>query len=211
MMIVSYSISDDICFNFTIVGASGNIYKVLIGSTIECDCPDKSIHISGNVYDPTGIKHCKHIFFIKQKVFKIPLEHEMLCRLGFKEWERKYMKLHANFGAEMASPTIREILLHNGTSNITPKTDETCAICCEELENQDNVFCEVSCRSGLHRSCFETMKQHTPELKCPTCRIPWVENADKNTQKIIVKDKEYVSIKHLRPKSPRKRSLSSKK
>jgi len=48
-------------------------------------------------------------------------------------------------------------------------------------------------------------------LKCPTCRMLWVENVDTHTQKVIVKDKEYVSIKHMLPKSIRRRSLSSKK
>jgi hypothetical protein len=210
MMVVSYSISSDMTFSFKLVGASGNVYQVSIGSTLECDCPDKSIHKSGDFYDFNGIKHCKHLFFLKQKVFKIPLDHEMLCRLGYRRWEREYMKLHANFGAEMAPPSIRELLSSNQIHTGTPKTDETCAICCESLQNETNVYCEVSCRSGLHQSCFETMKLHTPELKCPTCRMPWVENVVKNTQKITVMGKEYVSIKHLRPKPPKRRSLSTK-
>ncbi|KAJ2923755.1 hypothetical protein H1R20_g13336, partial [Candolleomyces eurysporus] len=62
---------------FSVLGSTGNVYTITIGTTPKCNCPDAG---KGN--------HCKHILFVMTKVLQVPQS----SNLWYQKYEPSFLK-----------------------------------------------------------------------------------------------------------------------
>jgi len=185
-----------------VCGSKGALYTVAIGSVCTCDCPDRSLNLEG-----TGVgdvKHCKHIFFIKREMLRIPPSHPMMRRLGYAAWEVSYMAGHANLGVAKPSWAIQEAWKGTTTVSVHDPAD-TCKICYDTLGDALPVRCLVQCRTAYHAGCVESYKAHCSPLICAVCRTPWTEVEEVGLKSVVARGQTYASVGHLRPTPVKKR------
>jgi len=162
---------------FTVLGSTGNVYNVVIGSMVTCSCPDA---MKGNV--------CKHQLFVFLRVFRLPasspliyqkalLAHERAdlftfsCKPQRSAWAKASIR-NAYAEATGCSPQKRgrkkagkddELLCRNAA------TDD-CVICFEKLGKEELKVCK-SCQNAVHDDCFQKWaKAQGSKVTCPHCR-----------------------------------------
>ena len=150
-----------------IIGSTGNIYKVTVGKTASCTCPDSK---KGN--------ECKHKVYALNTVLKAP-EH-LVYQLAFLSNELQEIFEGA--------PPIPTVVTEGETKDGARKPVEgECPICYMDLEEESNelVWCKAACGNNLHKSCFEqwAASQRGCTVKCVYCRTPW-EMDKKDTDSI---------------------------
>jgi hypothetical protein len=182
---------------FVICGSTGNLYRVTIGDTCTCTCPDAW-------RTDEGVKFCKHLIFVKTSVFRIPPRHEMVRRVGYCDWELEYLRRHATVGARAPS-IILDAYNQRTAIPVAPMVDPSasCPICYEDLGISGSGFaiCLTGCRAALHSECLTSLRAHTNPVLCPCCRTPWtdVQGADVG----VVRKGDFDNVKHLRPVTPK--------
>ncbi|KAF9012885.1 hypothetical protein BDZ89DRAFT_963413 [Hymenopellis radicata] len=168
---------------FSVLGSTGNIYKVTIDHLPRCDCPDFQ---KGN--------HCKHIIFIFTKVLQVPSHstHWYQKALLTEELEEVFNNAPLAPNA-LANERVREAYAR--ATGKTPKAastsqsqktrkvpgeDDDCPICYESMHKQPEAkleWCE-ECGNALHKECFgqwrTTQRNAGKKLTCVWCRADWV-------------------------------------
>ena len=165
---------------YTIMGSTGNVYTVTIGSIVSCTCPDP-------------YHHCKHILFVKIKVLKIPQESYLVYQNAFVPNELVEIFRHAAENNELdasviASERVRQVYSSTMGLDVVEKIEsekrnirksfegEDCPICYEEMTiAQDDSkllsWCEHSCGKNYHKECIDCLKKHAgAKASCPMCR-----------------------------------------
>lgn len=170
--------------HFSVMGTTGNIYKVKIDvNNQSCNCPDYIRRRSP----------CKHVFFVFLKVLKSSedfgkyLDESNLLDL-FDNLENLTKKLYAT--DELRDAYIKQIkqdstsYLNNNNLGIKDqKKDENCPICMDALENGEEIdFCKYGCGKSIHLQCFTMWCKKSPnsEKKCVYCRTEWDKKENKN-------------------------------
>ncbi|WVQ71666.1 hypothetical protein IAR50_001206 [Cryptococcus sp. DSM 104548] len=175
---------------FKVLGSTGNVYTVTIGSIPDCDCPDFE----------KGNAPCKHVIFAFLKVLKVPTYSPVWYQKGLTPAE-----LNAVWASAPAAPSaavsvnsrVRDAYLKatgkyppaeeaqssNGGKRIVA-TGEDCPVCYDAMTQRDEdmkklVYDESlgGCGRPLHAECFKmwaaTAKKQHKDVTCVWCRSPW--------------------------------------
>ncbi|WVQ70005.1 uncharacterized protein L199_008229 [Kwoniella botswanensis] len=183
---------------FKVLGSTGNVYTVNIGTIPRCDCPD---NLKGN-------KPCKHIIFIFIKVLKVPDDSSVWFQMSLTPEEVEHVfntspptpngsvtvnvKVHKAYihatgrgGEDEEVVTGIDKEIKDGSDG--KKMDavgEDCPVCYEEMTQEDVdgkklVYDETltGCGKPLHTECFQiwamTARSKGNDVTCVWCRSPW--------------------------------------
>ncbi len=157
---------------FTVMGTTGNVYKVIIGAEPACSCPD--FQTRGN--------RCKHIYFILIRVMHVTNTDEDQESFSDSELQEMFDSMPKILNHLIADNTHRDTYneLKNKTSpeikTVDKKsTDDCCPICLDDLENTEELdYCKYSCGKAIHKTCF-TMWMKRNNANCVFCRQSWVQ------------------------------------
>ncbi|KAI0004228.1 hypothetical protein BJV74DRAFT_809981 [Russula compacta] len=166
---------DKLCEEFKVLGSTGNVYTVIIGSSPSCNCPDAT---RGN--------HCKHILFIFLKVLQVPQSSNLWYQKALLTSELQSIFANAPRAPNaLAHDKVRDAYARatgqaptstpSGSNRRIPTPEDSCPICYDGMHgiSQDKlVFCE-ECGNALHTECFEQWRRSAAKLTCVWCRAKW--------------------------------------
>ncbi|KAL5729057.1 hypothetical protein ACHQM5_002061 [Ranunculus cassubicifolius] len=164
--------------NFYILGATGNVYKVTISTTLTCSCPDRTVP-------------CKHLLFVFLRVLGLSLDDTCLRRRTLRPCHLTRILGNATSVESYAGRRVRErfhqllpqLLLSPSSSSSDCRVDledgATCPICLEVMSKDDKVVVCGSCRNPLHEECLLTWKRAKGRrsTNCVICRARWRDMA----------------------------------
>ena len=165
---------------FKVLGSTGNVYTVDIGSHPCCDCPD---FLKGR-----GL--CKHILFVWLRVLGISED-------DYRIWQRALISSELRSAVEplfkrrarRALPLARQEVQKAFEKATKQEEDEDqerrhrkvlegedCPVCFEEMCQAEETagkltFC-CACGNNFHRDCIRRWQQASSG-SCPLCREPW--------------------------------------
>ncbi|OCF55713.1 hypothetical protein L486_06464 [Kwoniella mangroviensis CBS 10435] len=183
---------------FKVLGSTGNVYTVNIGTIPRCDCPD---NLKGN-------KPCKHIIFVFIKVLKVPDDSSIWFQMSLTPEEvdhvfntspptpngsvtvnvkvhKAYLHATGRGGEDEEVVTGIDKEIKDGSDG--KKMDavgEDCPVCYEEMTQEDVdgkklMYDETltGCGKPLHTECFQmwamTARSKGNDVTCVWCRSPW--------------------------------------
>lgn len=162
---------------FTILGAVGNVYTVVISRHPTCSCPDFA---KGNL--------CKHILFVMLRVLKLEPTNPLVWQRAYLTSEVRNILANASVTDQtvLASSRIRQKyteVKYGGTPGGSSQQSKQrpvegdCPICCEDLGGGEKVvFCD-ECGNNIHQVCFDkwasTKRSKGDPVTCVYCRAPW--------------------------------------
>lgn len=166
---------------FKVLGSTGNVYSVDIGTRPCCDCPD---FLKGR-----GL--CKHILFIWLRVLGVSED-------DYRIWQRALIsselstaveplfKRHAKRALPLARKEDQKAFL-KATQQEGPEDEDEerrhrkdlgddCPVCFEAMAEDEEtagklVFC-CACGNNFHKDCIRRWQQASCG-SCPLCRVPW--------------------------------------
>eukprot|EP00977_Amphora_coffeiformis_P010721 scaffold2512_cov164-Amphora_coffeaeformis.AAC.6 len=208
----------------TVLGSTGNVYKVTLAHLVHCTCPD---HAKGNV--------CKHILFVMLKVVGLPATSPLVHQAAllsnelreiFAMLDQRMAQVGRN-GGVMANARVREAYQDltspapkcaqqddddendkklettlTGTAR-QPIEHEDCPICFDPLlpdggnqKKEQIVFCRAVCGYNFHKTCMASWK--TQSSTCPNCRAEWVDDSSSTGAGVVVSSPEgYTNLGRL--------------
>lgn len=200
-------------YSFTVLGSTGNLYKVELKQTPSCDCPDFSKRSD----------LCKHILFILLKAIGMPQDSPLVYQQSYTNSEIKSMidrmMSRPVWMAVLANDSVRSTGVHLANGGITtsikgkidtsyaprlPVNASVCPICLdpmEELLGKDKVvYCKGSCGQNFHKDCIRKWNEVPPYPNtCPRCQKGWVQ------------DEPYINLGGLQGMSPFRDNSSYKR
>eukprot|EP00747_Dinoflagellata_sp_TGD_P087534 gnl/TRDRNA2_/TRDRNA2_163664_c0_seq1.p1 gnl/TRDRNA2_/TRDRNA2_163664_c0~~gnl/TRDRNA2_/TRDRNA2_163664_c0_seq1.p1 ORF type:complete len:380 (-),score=43.67 gnl/TRDRNA2_/TRDRNA2_163664_c0_seq1:248-1357(-) len=163
---------------YAVLGSTGNVYKVEVGSLVSCNCPDA---LKGNI--------CKHQLFVFLRVLRTPRSSELIYQRSLLSSERQQLFASAKrpVRSAVARASVKEAYAEaTGRSPKKRRKEEAenepshrgdanddCTICFEALGNEKLTVCGA-CRNAVHETCFRQWRQAKGrDITCPFCREPW--------------------------------------
>jgi hypothetical protein len=167
LFLISQAQTSDVERSYSVLGSTGNVYRVTIGSRNSCTCPDAS---RGNL--------CKHVLFVLVRVLKIPADNPLSHQRIFSEDERRDIFLLAPPppAQVLAEQRVRQELAKlegrpddaaAAVAAAAPAAPEAkrveqrptagleCPVCYEDFGDESTVFCQFSCGQSVHAECFK--------------------------------------------------------
>lgn len=206
---------EDYTREYSVMGSTGNVYKVVIENEPTCTCPDFRIRRN----------RCKHIFFILIRVMKVDNEtqdfyddeelKEMFSNIprithnliANKKLRKKYQKIKKGDLSEDEDEDEKEDFVEQ--KPIEP--DDDCPICLDKLKNGDVDYCKKSCGRSIHKLCFKMWCKKNQPI-CVFCRAEWSFSQLKNSKrKSRSKSKSKSTSKSRSHSRSRSRSKKQKK
>ncbi|RIB04945.1 hypothetical protein C2G38_2119549 [Gigaspora rosea] len=163
---------------FTVLGATGNVYTVTICHLPNCTCPDFQ---KGNL--------CKHILFVYIKVLRVQASSKLIFQRALLTKELRAIFAKSQDYAALANYRVRS--LYNTLCKAESKEETVqrrpiegdCAICYEPLEPTENLseilWCRGGCGNNLHKECFlkwKSSRMFGRAVTCVYCRREWKEH-----------------------------------
>ncbi|KAJ5714939.1 uncharacterized protein N7483_012120 [Penicillium malachiteum] len=149
--------------SFDVVGATGNLYKVVVGQVPTCTCPDLRFRRVP----------CKHICYALVHALKAPtnLQYQLAFLSSIREiWE----------GSPLCR--IQSCVVEDNEGNRKP-VEGDCPICFMEFETdpekkEEIIWCQASCGNNVHKKCFADWAKTTRNsgVRCVYCRASWKYN-----------------------------------
>lgn len=199
---------------FTVLGSTGNVYKVKIDKHPNCDCPD---HMKGNL--------CKHILFVFLKVLRTPRDSYIICQRALLQHELQevFSQAPKRNDRVRASAAVRAAYAGGSSEEAAgPSTDkrkaideEPCSICFDDFSKSDDshgklVWCETGCGHNFHKQCMQMWlgsKHSAAEKTCPLCRTLWSQQGTGGSQ--AEGEEGYVNLGQLQPGVSTERDTST--
>lgn len=169
--------------DFTVLGATGNVYTVRVCRQPSCTCPDAG---KGNV--------CKHLLFVMLRVLKQPVSNPAIWQKALltSEVQQLLESGAAPDAGILADEAVRQkfAAAAGGVAGPGPAAaaaptqqrpiEGDCPICCEEMApgGEAVVFC-ATCFNNLHQDCFGRWRAQKlgaqQPVTCVYCRAPWMD------------------------------------
>ena len=143
---------------FVVLGSGGTFYVVQFGPVPSCDCPDHRIRGTS----------CKHLYFVKLRVLRMPPRHWLVYQTGYKDWELRYFALHLTTSGIRAPKPVLDAF-HGTAAAAPPDPTAECPICYEPLGSEPTATCTTSCRTVYHASCVAQQRTYG-DTQCALCR-----------------------------------------
>lgn len=175
---------------FTVLGATGNVYTVRISRHPTCDCPD---HAKGNL--------CKHILFIYLRALKLAPNNPLVWQKALLTTEVEEVLGGRHSTGSDAADVLASASVRAGYARMTAgqaggcggsgaaedgvvrrKVEGDCAICFDDLKGgHEAISWCASCGNNLHTKCCDQWVrmrhgQHQ-DVSCVYCRAPWVDGS----------------------------------
>jgi len=170
---------------YAVLGSTGNVYTITIGTLNECSCPDFA---KGNL--------CKHVIFIMLKVLRVASNSEYVYQKALLTTELEEIFANAPqtlFGTHMANDAVRREYnkaMGDGdddtagditTSEVKRKPLEgDCPVCMDDIdESEATTWCRAQCGNNVHVQCFKEWKKNAirsgQDVVCMYCRAEWID------------------------------------
>lgn len=194
---------------FSVLGATANVYSVSVGKHPNCSCPDFQ---KGNL--------CKHYLFVMLRVLRLDRSDPLV-------WQKALLKSEAEqvLGGTRSTRADAEVLADQSvishyrrltgkdaaSSSAGPRDPASkqrpiegeCAICYDSLKAdgtapEDKVtFCQ-ECGNNVHVECFKrwtaSKKSSGEPVTCVYCRCPWVVESGGSGASL---NKDYVNLRDV--------------
>ncbi|KAM0968529.1 hypothetical protein ACFX13_017170 [Malus domestica] len=170
--------------NFSVLGATGNVYTVSLSATPSCTCPDRTTP-------------CKHILFVFLRVLGLPLDDACLRRKTLRSCQVSRLLGLPMLPESLAAVSLRErfhqLFFQESSSTTRPRHDleieegRSCPICLEEMAGrEERVVACGACRNPIHEECLMKWKRSSGRrsANCVICRARW-----KDINRIMEQDK----------------------
>lgn len=173
---------------YAVLGATGNVYKVVIDRSPTCTCPDFQLRRTV----------CKHQLFVTLRVLRIAQDNPVVWQRGLLTSEVQQMlggQLSQRAAPGVAGDVqadralVQQYKQATGKAKAGAEPAETvqrplegaeCGICFDDLHACDAplvVFCQ-SCGNNVHASCFSRWRaSQGSSVTCVYCRAPWKDAA----------------------------------
>jgi len=195
---------------FTVLGSTGNVYRVTIGRLVQCTCPD---HQKGNI--------CKHIIFVMVRVLKQSRMSSLIIQAALLSTELESIFANvstANDASVLATTEVRAVFGEKPAPEEKKKDgkrkeitdDDDCGVCFEaliEANEKDLDWCKDGCGKSIHKQCWSMWRKQGHNT-CVYCRAEWkVVSAATATQNIKngggqrLSEEGYVNVAHLQGQS----------
>ena len=161
---------------YDILGSTGSVYRVSIGTYFTCSCPDNM----------TRHNQCKHILFILHRYLKIPIENEITSSDKSRFSEEELTILFSFLSEHQRKQSQKELeatkfiqeqyqkkVLHKNSNLKEQKEEkeipkviqrsleeegEDCVICLELMNPKDTsnplIWCQKVCGKTIHKICL---------------------------------------------------------
>eukprot|EP00483_Globobulimina_turgida_P001704 UN01706 len=161
---------------YIVIGSSGNIYTVIIGTLHRCSCYDFAN--SSNL--------CKHIMFIIIKVLEVGMDSYIVYQYGLmpSELQSVFGKAPKTWECGMNTKMIEKYnKLKNKENNLSLSVERqsiygaSCVLCDKKFKKKDVItWCRGGCGSNIHLCCFNGMKagQNGKNMICFICKKKWI-------------------------------------
>jgi len=172
-LIETKEVTDDNIREYVVIGASHNVYNVVIKNTPTCTCPDYI----------TRKKRCKHIYFVMLRIMKVnDCDKKKYCD---NELQEMFKNIPTITKLLCVNNKVKDQYLQSKINDVTVKTDDICPICLDDIQNGDEYeYCKSQCGKCVHTSCFKMWCVKNQPI-CLMCRSPW---NSKNDMKYIKLD-----------------------
>eukprot|EP00929_Paragymnodinium_shiwhaense_P011559 TRINITY_DN11744_c0_g1_i2.p1 TRINITY_DN11744_c0_g1~~TRINITY_DN11744_c0_g1_i2.p1 ORF type:complete len:349 (-),score=42.55 TRINITY_DN11744_c0_g1_i2:55-1101(-) len=168
---------------FAVLGSTGNVYHVTLGTQPSCDCPDFLRRRAS----------CKHLLFVMIRVLRLETDDPRIWQRRLKAEDVSAILSNRGARTERGARAPRDLQQRyqratssksfeedaDATSSTQgrlrkPILDEDCPICFECMDEAEDtggllVFC-LSCGSSLHKDCMKRWLKAAPAANCPLCR-----------------------------------------
>ena len=167
---------------YAVLGSTGNVYTITIGTLNNCTCPDFA---KGNL--------CKHVMFVLLKVLRVAANSEYVYQKALLTTELSEIFAAAPqtlFNSVLASDEVRRTYNKamgdddddNGgggdieTGKVERKPLEgDCPVCMDDIdESEATTWCRGQCGNNVHVQCFKEWKKNAlrngDDVLCMFCR-----------------------------------------
>lgn len=158
--------------NFFVLGATGNVYTVILSTTPSCTCPDRSTP-------------CKHILFVLIRVLGLSLDDMCLGRRTWRPCQLSRLLCMPTLPESFAGETVRrmfhELFFKTRRRRAAIEIEEgtVCPVCLDEMEKGGGERVVVACgtcRNLIHEECLLKWKRSgggRRSASCVICRARW--------------------------------------
>ncbi|XP_062178530.1 uncharacterized protein LOC133883274 [Phragmites australis] len=171
--------------DFFVLGATGNVYTVTLGTTPACTCPDPAVP-------------CKHILFVLLRVLGLSLDEACVWRQSLRPCQVARLVGTPTYPDVLAGPRARERFHQLWSARPANKVAEgrqetssgrldgaACPVCLEDMAPEPApqggavaakalLTCRI-CRNAVHAECFARWKRSRARraATCVVCRARW--------------------------------------
>lgn len=161
---------------FSVLGATGNVYTVTISASVSCSCPDRATP-------------CKHILFVYIRALGLPLDDPCLWRRTLRPCQLRRLLALPTAPDALAAAAVRERFRQLAAdppvaaAGRRPETAEggaACPVCLEEMGREERVVACRACKNVIHEECFLAWKRscRRRSATCVLCRARWRSGGD---------------------------------
>ncbi|KAF5748269.1 mitogen-activated protein kinase kinase kinase 1 [Tripterygium wilfordii] len=154
--------------NFFVLGATGNVYTVILSTTPSCTCPDRTTP-------------CKHILFVLIRVLGVSLDDTCLRRRTLRPCQLSRLlglpTLPESFAGEALRRAFHELFFQSRPQRSAIEIQEgtVCPVCLDEMDTGERVAACGTCRNMIHEECLLKWKRSggRRSASCVICRARW--------------------------------------
>ncbi|KAF5743237.1 hypothetical protein HS088_TW09G01302 [Tripterygium wilfordii] len=154
--------------NFFVLGATGNVYTVILSMTPSCTCPDRTTP-------------CKHILFVLIRVLGVSLDDTCLRRSTLRLCQVSSLLGMPTLPDALAGETLRRIFhelffkSRPQRAAIEIQEGRSCPVCLDEMDKGERVVACGTCRNVIHEECWLKWKRSGGRrpASCVICRARW--------------------------------------
>lgn len=161
--------------NFFVLGATGNVYTVVLCATPSCTCPDRATP-------------CKHILFVFLRVLGLPLDDLCLRRRTLRPCQVSRLLGLPTLPEARAGASIRQLFhklfFKQGSStsssartshHVEVEEGRSCPVCLDEMGKEERIVACGTCRNPIHEECLMKWKRSSGRRSayCVICRARW--------------------------------------
>lgn len=170
---------------YAILGSTGNVYNITIGTLHHCTCPDFG---KGNL--------CKHIMFTLLKVLRVDVNSKYVYQKALLTTElaeifaaapRTLFGVVANANVRQRYNSLTggndECEVEEAKVERKPLEGNDCPVCMEELDGSEpTTYCRAVCGQNVHVECFKEWRGASERkgeaVVCMFCRSEWIDGPE---------------------------------
>eukprot|EP01083_Nonionella_stella_P025481 70152_1 len=184
LFMINATVIDEYEREYAVLGSTGNVYTITIGTLHNCTCPDFA---KGNL--------CKHVLFVVLKVLRVASHSEYLYQKALLTTELDEVFSAAPqtlFGSVLANASVRTKYKKSMGQDVDEDEEDAagqmarkpldgadCPVCMEEFKGSEaTTYCRARCGNNVHVQCFNEWRANAErdgnDVECMFCRAKWV-------------------------------------
>ena len=198
MFLIDSKINNEVERSYKVLGSTGNVYDVDIGTIPKCSCPD---FLKGNL--------CKHVVFVLCRVLHQEPNSCLIYQNALLTTElREIFTLFDSKGVSLnvrASVSVQKAAAAASGDAASEELEESaqpdrkpqgeCSICFEDMTGAtEKTSSCTTCKNFLHSVCLEKWLRSAVMKSCPYCRSPWHQGASSSACSSSEGNEGYVNL-----------------